>query len=487
MRRPAIPALMAIFIAVMLTMSALPQRWAEAAPAPTASPREFAVLAPDGQLNESAVKAESAILMDSRTGKVLFEKNADAKQYPASTTKVMTCLLAIEKGKLSDLVTVGKLPKLEKGSTIINLKQGETMTLEDMLYGLMMHSGNDAAQAVAIYIGGSIEGFAAMMNEKALELGMTNTHYVNPHGLQNTEHYTTVRDMATLAIAARKYPEFAKIVSTYKYTIPATNKTNTPRQMINSNKLISQSPTEIYAYKYATGIKTGYTTTAKSALVSSATKDSLDLVAVVMRDSALEKWTDCITMFEYAFTFYDTLNLSEMMASQTLTIPVPEASEADANKGQLDLQLLSDKPVYITDRTDKIEKLKADIKQFEQKVTLIPDLKAPITRDQELGTVTFSLDGAPVLTCKLLACRDVNSKSPAKGSELPQKSNKPQNNVPTENLKQNTAGAWLIAVGAVILLLLAAMLAIRYINLRRRGSKMRQYNFRKRSGTGRKH
>ena len=210
MRKPALSVAFALLLALALTLGG-PQTVALADTRPTASPRDFDTLAPEGDLLPEAVKAPSAILMDSRTGKALFEKAADERRYPASTTKIMTCLLALEKGKLDDIVTVGKMPALEKGSTIIDLKQGETMKLEELLYGLMLESGNDAAQAIAIHLAGSLEDFADMMNQKAQELGMTSTHYMNPHGLNHEEHYTTARDMAKLAIAARKYPHVVQL------------------------------------------------------------------------------------------------------------------------------------------------------------------------------------------------------------------------------------------------------------------------------------
>ena len=488
MRKPALSVAFALLLALALTLGG-PQTVALADTRPTASPRDFDTLAPEGDLLPEAVKAPSAILMDSRTGKALFEKAADERRYPASTTKIMTCLLALEKGKLDDIVTVGKMPALEKGSTIIDLKQGETMKLEELLYGLMLESGNDAAQAIAIHLAGSLEDFADMMNQKAQELGMTSTHYINPHGLNHEEHYTTARDMAKLAIAARKYPEFVKIVGTYKHTVPATNK-HEERTWFNSNRLISQKEGEIYAYRYATGIKTGYTSAAQSALVSSAQQGDLDLVAVVLKDTTLDKWTDSITMYEYGFNFFATLKLSTLMAGQTLTVDVPGASDTDPQQGKLVLALTPETQVFLTDRKTRIETLSSDIAQFQQDVKLNEGFQAPVTKDAQVGTVTFSLDGQPVLTCKLTATRDVNAQAaPAPTDKGIAPKPTVSGNVVSSGQKPNVAGAWLLGLGILLAAMAVALFVIRAWNLNRRSARMRQYNVRpgsKRASTRRR-
>ncbi|OEF97250.1 hypothetical protein BHF71_03695 [Vulcanibacillus modesticaldus] len=243
---------------------------------------------------EPEVSAEGAVLIDVDSGRVLFEKNPDKKMRIASLTKIMTAIIAIENGNLNDLVTTSSNAHGVEGSSIY-LKKGEKLTLEDMLYGLILRSGNDAAVAIAEHIGGSIEGFAYLMNEKAAYLGMTNTHFVNPHGLDNKDHYSTPRDMAILTAYALKNPVFRKIVST-KVKIAPSEGESWNRRWINKNKLL-------YRYKWADGVKTGYTKLARRCLASSATKDGVQLASITL--NAPDDWNDHIKLFEYGFNIYE--------------------------------------------------------------------------------------------------------------------------------------------------------------------------------------
>ena len=233
----------------------------------------------DESLLPLAVKAESAMLLDAHTGEVLFEKDADAKMYPASITKVMTCIITLANTEMSDLVTVGDINITENRATKIDLVKGETISVEALLYGLMLHSGNDAAVALAMHIAGSVEGFSDLMNTKAQEIGMTNTHFANPHGLHDSNHYTTARDMAKLIhYAQRQYPEFTEILSTYKYSCQPTNKTLQPRHWLNSNLMIT--PQNDFFFEHAIGGKTGHTEAAKYTFVATAEKENQSLIAV---------------------------------------------------------------------------------------------------------------------------------------------------------------------------------------------------------------
>ncbi|MDD3243953.1 MAG: D-alanyl-D-alanine carboxypeptidase [Eubacteriales bacterium] len=394
-----------ILLSLAMVFSALMGSVALAAPTP--APRDFDTLAPGGVLSADAVTAKYAILIDANTGKVLYEKEADTKTYPASTTKIMTCMLAVEKATLTDTVTIGSLPALPSDATNIALKKGETLSVEELLYGLMLRSGNDAADALAIHISGSIENFATVMNQRAQELGMTGTHYVNPHGLHDAEHYTTARDMATLARAARQYPMFQKLVSTYRYTMRATNKNTQERTWYNTNRLISQDESEIYAYEYATGIKTGYTNPAGSCLVASAKKGDVELIAVALSDSTTGKWVSCTTMFEYGFQFYDTVDLGALLSDQEITVDIPNAALNDETDGALSVLSVAQKSAYITDTKDAIAAVKGNPSAFRQEITPAEGLSAPIEKDQAVGTVTYYYKDEAVLVCDLLATRAV--------------------------------------------------------------------------------
>ena len=243
--------------------------------------------------------ARCAILMDIDSNRILYEKNIHEQRSVASISKIMTAVVAIESGKLDDTVTIGEEIKAAYGSGIY-IQVGEKMTLRDLLYGLMLRSGNDAALAIASYVGGTVDNFVVMMNDKAKELKMSNTIFNNPSGLdQKKGNYSTAYDMAILTSYAMKLDEYRTITSTKKYTL-TTNK-NT-YSWINKNKLLS-------IYKYTTGGKTGFTEIAKRTLVSTATKDNTNLVVVTLNDG--NDWNDHRNLFEYGFNNYTNLKLLE--------------------------------------------------------------------------------------------------------------------------------------------------------------------------------
>ncbi len=241
--------------------------------------------------------ARSAILMDIDSNRILYEKNIDEVRSVASISKIMTAVIAIESGKLNDKVIIGEEINKAYGSGIY-IKVGEELTLKDLLYGLMLRSGNDAAVAIAKYVGGTVDDFVKMMNEKAKKIGMRSTTFNNPSGLdQDKGNYSTARDMAILTAYAMKLDDYKTITGTKKYTL-TTNK-NT-YSWINKNKLLS-------IYKYTTGGKTGFTEIAKRTLVSTASKDNTNLVVVTLNDG--NDWQDHQNLFEYGFNNYTTLQM----------------------------------------------------------------------------------------------------------------------------------------------------------------------------------
>ena len=241
--------------------------------------------------------ARSAILMDIDSNRILYEKSIHEKRSVASISKIMTAVVAIESGKLDDKVIIGDEIKSACGSGVY-IQVGEEMTLRDLLYGLMLRSGNDAALAIANYVGGSVDNFVLMMNEKAKELKMSNTEFNNPSGLDREKgNYSTAYDMAILTSYAMKLDEYRKITSTKKYTLTTNKNTYI---WINKNKLLS-------TYKYSTGGKTGFTEIAKRTLVSTASKDNTNLVVVTLNDG--NDWNDHRNLFEYGFNNYTTINI----------------------------------------------------------------------------------------------------------------------------------------------------------------------------------
>lgn len=238
-------------------------------------------------VDAGALSAQRAILMDAQTGRVLVEKQADERALIASTTKIMTALIICEQCNVLDRVRIPKEAVGIEGSSLY-LQEGEILTVQELLYGLMLRSGNDAATALAIYCGGTVEGFAQLMNDKAHRLGMQGSHFENPHGLDSPNHYSTARDMAVLAAHAMENPIFARTVS-------AKSVTCGNRQLQNHNKLL-------WRLEGADGVKTGYTKAAGRILVSSVTRQGRRLVAVTM--NAPDDWNDHIQMHENGFEKY---------------------------------------------------------------------------------------------------------------------------------------------------------------------------------------
>lgn len=248
------------------------------------------------------VSAKSAILIEQHSGRILFAKDAYTKRRIASITKIMTAILAIESGKLDDMVTVSARAVRTEGSSIY-LREGEKIKLRDLVYGLMLRSGNDAAVAIAEHVGGSVEGFVFLMNKKAAEIGMRDTEFANPHGLDDAEnHYSTAYDMALLMQYAMKNEEFRRISGTKVYRAPAPPGEDGARVWRNKNKLLTS------LYEYCTGGKTGYTKRAHRTLVTTASKDGVDLIAVTL--DAPDDWNDHIAMYEYGFAHYRIAKVS---------------------------------------------------------------------------------------------------------------------------------------------------------------------------------
>ncbi len=270
-------------------------------------------------VNARAVSAQKAILMDAQTGRVLYEKAADSRSLIASTTKIMTALIVSEQCNVLSQVRIPKEAVGIEGSSMY-LKEGEILTVQELLYGLMLHSGNDAAVALAIYCGGTLEGFVGLMNDKAHRLGLTGTHFENPNGLDSPGHYSTARDLAVLSAYAMKNPIFAQTVSTKNVRIGE-------RSLQNHNKLL-------WRVEGADGIKTGYTKAAGRILVSSAVRNGRRLVAVTINDG--NDWADHSTLLEQGFSRYRVQTVvtpGEVLGSRSVFGGTGEAVELLASQG----------------------------------------------------------------------------------------------------------------------------------------------------------
>lgn len=279
--------------------------------------------------SDSSIAAESAILMDASSGLVLYQKNADKKQYPASITKIMTTLLAIENSSLDEVVTFSReaVFGIEPGSSHIGVEVGEKLTMEQCLYAMMLESANEVCLGVAEHIAGSINDFVKMMNKRAKELGCKNTHFMNPNGLHNDKHYTTANDMALIAKAAINNKTFRKVTGTKQYTIPKTNKKKEERSWIkNHNQMLYGYKYPKYQYKYCIGGKTGYTRRAQSTLVTFGERKGVTLITVVLKDLGpaydSNEYTDSTKLLKYGlgnFRSYDVSTSDDSVDASLFT------------------------------------------------------------------------------------------------------------------------------------------------------------------------
>lgn len=254
------------------------------------------------------VQSASAIVMEADTGAILYEKDIHSQHYPASITKIMTTLLALENGSMSDVVTFSydSVHKIE--GTHIGMKENEQITLEQSLYAVMLGSANEVAYAVAEHIGGTLDNFVNMMNEKAAALGCTETYFANPHGLPNDSHVTSTHDMALIAQAAYKNSTFRTITRTVSYKIPFTNLTAEERPISNHHSMLKRGP---YQYSYCTGGKTGYTNAARNTLVTYAEKNGMTLICVVMQAESEYHYKDTIALLDYGFNNFKKIPVTE--------------------------------------------------------------------------------------------------------------------------------------------------------------------------------
>lgn len=274
--------------------------------------KTFAEVSVPSGFKEPTVTAHYAILMDSKTGQILYKKNANDKAFPASITKIMTGLLAIENLKDDDIITMthDAVYSVERGSSHIALQVGEQFPVSQALYALLMVSANDAANGIAEKVSGDLESFAKLMTKKAIELGAMNTNFVNAHGLPDDMHYTTAYDMAIITRHAISFPRFNEYFSKIQYTMPPTNLQPQARNFFTHHKMLYNNR---YQYKFAFAGKTGYTSKAGSTLITIAKKDNHELICVTMKESAGEAYADAKVLFNYGFSQFEPVDIDESL------------------------------------------------------------------------------------------------------------------------------------------------------------------------------
>jgi len=373
------------------------------------------------------LKSEAVILVESESGEILYSKNENKKMYPASMTKVMTALLAIENLDMNEVITVGSEINLkEPDASSAGLRRGEQLTNEDLLRGLLIPSGNDAAYTVAVQVarkvsgdsslpvGAALEYFYEMMNKRAKEIGAENTNFVNPHGYHDDNHYTTAYDQYIIAREAMKHEVFRNIVKTRAYSTEESSGTGgegsakrVPHQWYNRNLMLNKNSK--YYYEHATGIKTGYTSDSGYCLVSSASDGNLSVIAVVMNAPTDEaRWEDSKNLLKYGlenFEFQTILKKDQVICNVKVGKRFRSKTE--------EIAVVSDKDYTSIFNKSDIPNIKENIawneelidKNYEEKHGSVR-LLGPITKGQVLGKVTYTLDDKTIVESDLLAEKD---------------------------------------------------------------------------------
>lgn len=349
--------------------------------------------------NNFDIYSPSCILIDSNSGKILYEKNAYNKMYPASTTKIMTAILVLENCKLNDIVTVSEnavsLNSVPESYTRANLKSGEKLSIEDLLNVLLIPSANDAAIALAEHVSGSVDEFSKIMNLKAKEIGCINTNFVNPNGVHNTNQFTTAYDMSLIGKYAMENDTFRKIVTKTSCNLPITNMYDKDdRKFKNTNELLTS---DNYYYEYTTGIKTGYTDSAKNCIVASCKKDDHEFIVVVlgankMTSSENDRAHDCITLFNYAIENYK----EKIISNPETTIKQIEIELSNNTKKTLDV---------LVEKEIKAKTIQ-DISTLKPEITINENLQSPILKGFIVGKISYTIDNI-TYTSNLIAGNNV--------------------------------------------------------------------------------
>lgn len=348
-------------------------------------------------IKEPDVNSRACVVIDRKTNSVLFGKNENSKKKMASTTKIMTATIIIEKCNLSDTIEISKKAAGTGGSRL-GLKTGDKITILDLLYGLMLRSGNDAAVALAEYAGGDINGFAELMNAKALELGLTNTHFETPHGLDSNEHYTTAYELALLSNYALNNPTFAKIVGTKNYTITING---SPKALSNTNELLGNME-GVY------GIKTGFTNGANRCLVTACKRNNIDIICIVLgADTKKFRTIDSIKLINYVFNNFVVYDLESFVNKNFEDWKKDNLNTFIINKGLSQDVLLNIENLYIS----KVPIRKDLINSFEMKVECQKYFKAPVKGNSSIGNIVISNSGKEIAKCNISIMNNIDKKN----------------------------------------------------------------------------
>ncbi|MBQ9197753.1 MAG: D-alanyl-D-alanine carboxypeptidase [Clostridia bacterium] len=365
-------------------------------------------------LSDMDIDALAAILIEADTGMVVYEKNADARLYPASTTKILTTYLGLLLGDMEETVTTTETAlQVEEGSSKIPLSLGEEIVFRDLLYATMVRSGNEGANLIAETIGGSIEGFVTLMNSYVDSLGLVNTHFANPNGLHDGNHYTSARDLAIIIREAMQDETFRDIARTTSYDLPQTN-INRSRNLSSRMAEFFGNPESSTYYPYAIGIKTGYTSAAGHCYVAAAEKDGITFISVVLHCSGDASnyrycWRDTRRLMEYGFSQYVNVSVSELYAMQPKVLEVSKYALDDPLLGQLELSLnkldsgSNDSIITLRSRLDYLVANFNDLVNIEY----VHEPVAPISAGDVIATLTYYPETGEPIEYELLASRSI--------------------------------------------------------------------------------
>ena len=348
-------------------------------------------------IKEPDVNSRACVVIDRKTNSVLFGKNENSKKKMASTTKIMTATIIIEKCNLSDTIEISKKAAGTGGSRL-GLKTGDKITVLDLLYGLMLRSGNDAAVALAEYAGGDINGFAELMNAKALDLGLTNTHFETPHGLDSNEHYTTAYELAVISNYALNNPAFAKIVGTKNYTITING---SPKDLSNTNELLGNME-GVY------GVKTGFTNGANRCLVTACKRNDIDIICVVLgADTKKFRTIDSIKLINYVFNNFVVYDVENFINKNFENWKKENLNTFVINKGMTQDVFLNIENLNIS----KIPIRKDLVNSFEIKVECQKYFDAPIKANSNIGNIIIYNSGKEITKSNICITNDIEKKN----------------------------------------------------------------------------
>jgi len=368
------------------------------------------------ELTPDQLYAKSAILIEASTGEVIMEKNADQIMYPASTTKILTVLLGIMMGDMGQTVTMTESAMVyEEGVSEIDLDVGETINFGDLLYATMVRSGNEGANLIAEVISGNQYTFVELMNSFAQLNGCTNTHFANPNGLHDDNHYSTVRDMAKISQLAMQNDIFRKIAATYTYTLPRSNLrrsrllTGASTNWLNPNQEVTEDSSSTF-YPYAIGIKTGFHNRAGYCSVGAAERDGVELISVVFYTSNSGRWSDSRKLMEYGFSQFVSKTPEQMYNENPLTIETSGFSLDDENLGRLPLDIRArtdQRTVHVVATKMEMESKIRNLRQTAL-IEYTRDFAAPIQQGEIMGTMTYYPDdGGSAVVYDLVASRTI--------------------------------------------------------------------------------